>query len=322
MKQAMRRLGIMVTGKMGRRLPFPPWRRWMCNRIVPYLLDDAVLARGLSLRPLRGHSVRVLCDPYIYTHRLPYWCGHLHEEELEQYLHRELHPGDTFIDIGCNVGQVSMLAADIVGPYGRVLSFDANPTLATLTSRHAGDQGLAQMTVHDFGLGHEPGWFTLRWDPQHDGGGTLRSLEHDHTIDPVLFTKTVECEVRIGDEVLLPLTMPGRVCLKIDVEGHEPSVLRGLKRVLAERVDHAVLEVTPEWIGGADGVANLFSMMLDAGLRPHELTPSGSIGQSIGPTHVRSQVNVVFRRVSPRRSSPRLKHLVHEQVETSRGGIQ
>jgi FkbM family methyltransferase len=322
MKQTMRRLGIKVAGGVGRRLPLSPLRRWMCDRMVPYLMDDTLLPRGLSLRPLRGHSVRVLCDPYIYTHRLPYWCGHLHEMELEQYLHRQLRPGDTFIDIGCNVGQVSMLAAAMVGPGGRVLSFDANPTLAALTSRHAAHQGLSQMSVHDFGLGHEPGRFTLRWDPEHDGGGTLRPLADDRSIDSSLFTSTVDCEVKLGDEVLLPLAMPGRVCVKIDVEGHEPSVLRGMKRVLSERVDHAVLEVTPEWIGGADGVANLFSMMIDAGLQPHELTPSGGIGHTLAPSDVRSQINVVFRRVLPHVSSPRLKHLIHEQVEAPRGSIQ
>jgi len=299
MKKAMRRLGIGLLATVAPRLPGPSMRRRVCERIAPYLMDEAVLPRGLSLRPLRGYPVSVLCDPYIYTHRIPYWCGHLYEEELENYLKRELRPGDTFIDVGCNVGQVSMLAAAIVGPHGRVLSFDANPALAAMTARHAADQGLTQMTVHGFGLGHDAGHFTLRFDPHHDGGGTLRSLVDDQTVDPASFTRTVDCEVKVGDDVLLTMEMPGRVCLKVDVEGHEPSVLGGLKRVL-ERLDHAVLEVTPEWIGGVEGVAGLFSVMNDAGLEAHDMTPAGDAGRRLRPTDVRSQMNVLFRRKSPR----------------------
>jgi len=299
MKQAIRRLGIRMVDVVGPQLHGPSMRRQVCDRLVPYLMDEAVLPRGLSLRPLSGHAVSVLCDPYVYTHRAPYWCGHLYEEDLENYLRRELRLGDTFIDVGCNVGQVSILAASIVGPKGRVLSFDANPDLATLTARHAAEQKLTQMTVHGFGLSHETGCFSLRFDPHHDGGGTLRSLADDLTVDPASFTRRVDCEVKIGDEVLLPMTMPGRVCLKVDVEGHEPSVLRGMKQVLANRLDHAVLEVTPEWIGGVEGVASLFTMMMDAGLMPYEITRSGGVGSPLKPHDVRSQINVLFRRNRP-----------------------
>jgi len=288
MKQTMRRLGIEVLSAVGPRLPGIALRRRVCDRMVPYLMDDEVLPRGLWSRRLSGHPVRVLCDPYVYNHRAPFWCGHLFEEELERYLRREMRRGDTFIDVGCNVGQVSVLAAAIVGTSGRVHAFEANPALAAIASRHAHQQGLPQLLVHDFGLGAEAATFPLRFDPEHDGGGTLRPLhDDDQTIDAASFTSRIECRVKPGDEVLLPLPTPGRVFLKIDVEGHEPSVIRGMEQVLAERVDHAVIEVSPEWIGGSEGVLHLFSQMKRCGLDPFEITATARSATFLPPTKSR-----------------------------------
>src|SRR5450755_4229427 len=38
-----------------------------------------------------------------------------------------LRPGATFVDVGCNKGDFSLLASRLVGPEGRVLSFEPHP---------------------------------------------------------------------------------------------------------------------------------------------------------------------------------------------------
>ena len=49
------------------------------------------------------------------------------EPEVENVLRAFLRPGDTFVDIGANIGIFSLLAARIVGPSGRVIAFEPVP---------------------------------------------------------------------------------------------------------------------------------------------------------------------------------------------------
>lgn len=278
-------IGVSGARLLGPRLPSASSRRWLFNHVVPALMDPAVLPMGLIERPLRRISVSVPCDPYIYVHRNGYWCGVFFEEELESYLLRELKPGDTVIDVGANVGHVALPAAALVAPTGRVIAFEPNPELAALVLDSAVRQKLP-LVMNAVALGEEAGAFTLHMDPAHSGGATLRTVS-----DP-MFSRSIPCPVQRGDEVMPALS--GRVFLKVDVEGFERSTIRGLRKTL-DRVDHAVLEVSPEWLGG-DGVVELFELMSDAGLDAFQLGVDGTVGPPMRPEAVTRQINVVFRR--------------------------
>jgi hypothetical protein len=79
------------------------------------------------------------------------------------------------------------------------------------------------------------------------------------------------------------------------VEGFELHVLRGMRRTL-KAVDRAVIEVTPKWIGGTDGVREMFAMMADAGLRPLHLLETGAAGGPLSPDDIHEQIDALFVR--------------------------
>lgn len=275
-----------VTGPL---LPSPGARSWLCDRVIPYLMDTRVLTPGLVERPTRYFGVRVLCDPYVYVHRKGYWCGVFYEEELEAYLLRHIGSGDTVIDIGMNVGHVTILGAARVGLSGKVLAFEPNVNLAQQVIALAERQLLKQVFVFPYGLGSVAGFFDLKMEPSHSGGATFRgSVAED------AFSMIQRCEIRVGDEVLRTHALPGRVFLKIDVEGFEIETLMGLSETL-ERVDHAVIEVSPDWLG-VDGVIKLFEIMESKGLQAYQLNENGLAGAPLLPAHVQSQINVLFLR--------------------------
>src|SRR5215212_11465280 len=122
-------------------------------RLSSYLMDERVLPRRVVSRRLRGTGAMVLCNPYIATHKRLFWCGRLEQKSIERYMRRELRAGDTFIDVGCNYGHLSILAACLVRDKGRVLAFDANQSLAKELIDDVKSQGIENILVHPFGLG-------------------------------------------------------------------------------------------------------------------------------------------------------------------------
>ena len=83
---------------------------------------------SLNLKTADGsRSVQFNLDPDQMSQRFmleAFGQGQLYEAETSYFLGNILAPGDTFIDIGAHVGYFSMLGSALVGPYGRVFSFE------------------------------------------------------------------------------------------------------------------------------------------------------------------------------------------------------
>ena len=63
-----------------------------------------------------------------------------------------LRPGDTFWDIGANIGWFSLFASKIVGSGGKVFSFEPSPDVFSLLS--ANIQGLSSIRAIQCGVGN------------------------------------------------------------------------------------------------------------------------------------------------------------------------
>lgn len=84
-----------------------------------------------------------------------YVLGHTQQEEnrlqlqsaiIRPITHRllreaDLSPGMRVLDLGCGAGDVTMLAADMVGPSGLVIGLDRNPDILITARDRAGDAG-------------------------------------------------------------------------------------------------------------------------------------------------------------------------------------
>lgn len=270
------------------RLQIEAAQDWLVHKVCPWLLDKRLIPSEPTPRRLWRLNARVLCNPYHFVHRRPYWFGRLHEIHIDNYLRRTLCPGDTFIDVGANWGQLTVLAAALVGPPGRVLAFEPNRGWARTVEQFLKDEGLRQATVHPVGLG------TTATVTRIHGSTLAESGKHEHEDR----SHSTECEIAVGDEIINPADLVGKVLLKVDVEGFELHVLRGMPRTLAA-VDRAIIEVTPRWIGGQQGVEEMFELMNEAGLKPFELLHTGRVGEPVNPTDIDDQMDVLFLRRLP-----------------------
>jgi FkbM family methyltransferase len=188
------------------------------------------------------------------------------DEQLEQ-----LQPGDTFIDIGANIGLYSILAARRVGATGRVLSFEPSPRefsrlLANLALNEAG-----AVTPFSVALGSTPGFFDLHIAPTHTGLNTLQvsdAARHAFGGDRVQRVGVVRF-----DDAIAPLLAGQRAKLmKIDVEGAEMDVLMGMEKSLAAGfVDRIVVEITPKFLSAFGRTKDeLYDLMERHGYAPRE----------------------------------------------------
>jgi FkbM family methyltransferase len=139
-----------------------------------------------------------------------------------------LRPESVVLDIGANFGLYTATSATFVKDSGRIYAFEANPHTFDLLTRTLYANRLTQkpnvIAVNAL-VGDRPGRGTLYYLPQFLGGATMTDLAHWGRE-----RQSVECDVITIDEFLPDGLAVDLV--KIDVEGHEPYVLRGMQNTV------------------------------------------------------------------------------------------
>ena len=135
-------------------------------------------------------------------------------------IRQELKVGGTFIDAGGGLGFYTALARRLVGPKGKVLSFEPHPEnyRCILLSVEALKK-VHNVAVYAAALGSAFGTARLWTNPGNEGDNRLDSVEHIRMDDSF-------------DVVVLPLDSlniepTGPVVMKMDVQGAECDVLLG-----------------------------------------------------------------------------------------------
>jgi FkbM family methyltransferase len=193
-----------------------PATRFFVSRV----LWAARCSAFLTFKTPAGHQLRfypssvsamLWCDPHFFAND---------EKILAQYL----RPGDTFVDVGANIGALSLTASGIVGEAGRIFSVEAHPQTVDYLRGNIKLNNAGNVTVIHAAAG------------DHEG---VVNFSSDRSDDQNRVTETgISVPLRTLDS-LLPDT-PVRL-LKIDVEGFELFALRGAERIL-QRTDMVYFE--------------------------------------------------------------------------------
>ena len=140
---------------------------------------------------------------------------------------RKHHSGGTLIDVGANVGSVSLLLADTIED---AILFEPNPVAAARARENLARNRLG-FKVYELALSDTNGEIRFESHGAVDSGGHVVA----GTKGSQAATRVVQCIT--FDEFLRRHGDPGFPVslVKIDVEGHENSVLRGMRQFLAER---------------------------------------------------------------------------------------
>jgi FkbM family methyltransferase len=147
------------------------------------------------------------------------------EPRVTETIVDRLRPGMTAIDAGANLGYFTVLMAALAGMRGRVVAFEPVPATADLLAHSIRLNGFAQVTLYREPLAEVDGReVTLVFEPHYRGGASVSA-------HPAR-AHQVSAKTRRLDRV------PGALdaaLVKIDTEGSEEAVWRGMSAMIAGR---------------------------------------------------------------------------------------
>lgn len=209
---------------------------------------------------------------------------------LSVFLRTHLRPGMTVLDIGANVGAVTALAADCVGPTGRVIAYEPTPALvAELKARF---RNRPNVEIRPAAVSDENGRapFTVYADRS-----TASSLF------PAAFVES-------GRRVIVPVrsldvesaSLPPIDFIKVDAQGAEGRIFAAARRLLKRDKPLLVFELwQPGLRAAGTGAATLLDSLAGLGYHFHPLNAKGAAGSDgkihallEGRTHAQA-INVV-----------------------------
>jgi len=241
----------------GRKYPFDIWNlldapRHENEAVIRGLCQNAYLGGGTALCRVLGRYKMFVDtgDVGVSSHLLldGYW-----ESWTTEAMLRFVRPGMTALDVGANLGYFTTLMAELVGPSGHVLAFEPNPPIAERLRKTIAVNGFAaRAAVHEIALGAE------------EGGATLIVPPGEPKNAHVIAGQPVSGATSVARKRLdaIPEALDADF-IKIDVEGAEEDMWRGMEGMLARgRPMTIFLEFTP---GRYASPARFLDEILDCG---------------------------------------------------------
>jgi FkbM family methyltransferase len=185
-----------------------------------------------------------------------------YEPELQAATARLVRPGWTCADVGAHEGIFTRLLADLVGESGRVIAFEAHPENARRLQKALHSSLRDRVTVENLAVTDG----RAERVSLHRGRG--RASQEWNVLGVDLEGRPTPAELEIAATSLDSYFHGSRLdFVKLDVEGAEAGVLRGMRRLLRDTKPTIVVEFHT-----ADGWAAR-KELLDAGYRLE--TPAG-----------------------------------------------
>lgn len=190
----------------------------------------------------------------------PNFARGIYEQPMQETVISNLSAGDVFFDVGANIGFFSLIAARRVGAEGHVYAFEPVPRNVVAIRRSAQLNDLAMIRVFSEAVGAKTGRAELLL-AHHIGGAALASVGAPPDMRGRMQVDVVTLDDAVTRRGLRPPSL-----VKIDVEGAEIDVLRGMTEIMRRfrpKIIYEVDDATRE--GLACKARNIAAFMTGAG---------------------------------------------------------
>jgi FkbM family methyltransferase len=147
-------------------------------------------------------------------------------ETSRQSLYELIREGDHIVDVGANVGEITLNAAKITGAKGRINAFEPDPCNFKRMKENLSLNNFYNIRPQLVGLGDKTGMFPLCYiNERNQGMNRILNSPPDQQ-------KITEIEVITLDKFAMENHITKLDLIKIDVEGFEYKVLKGAEDTL------------------------------------------------------------------------------------------
>lgn len=175
-----------------------------------------------TTRKVNRNGIQYELDLSDYMEWLVFWGIQV---EPRNTLHQLVKSGSIVIDVGANIGEVTMNLAQLVGPSGFVHSFEPDIDTFGKLSRNLSLNKFTNIRISPLGLGDRDEQLVLEAQVSSNRGGSRIHRHH---------SQGQRIQVTTLDSYVAAQTVGPVSLIKIDVEGFELHVLRGAEQTLRQ----------------------------------------------------------------------------------------
>lgn len=197
-----------------------------------YIGDHTVLCKVLARHKIYVDAADMGIAPHLIMDG--YW-----ESWITKLMAQVIEPGFTCLDIGANFGYFSILMSELSSSGGKTFSFEPNPQIVSMLKATGFVNG-GKFEVIEAAVSDKRGQAILTVNDRELGGGTIKPNE-------LLSGRSqVSVPVISVDEFVNEKQLNKVDIIKIDVEGIEPLVFKGMQKTIADNPGlHIIVEYSP-----------------------------------------------------------------------------
>ena len=153
--------------------------------------------------------------------------NNIYEKFETDLVKQEINKGDVVIDIGANIGYYTLIFAKLVGDTGKVFAFEPDPTNFELLRKNIEINGYKNVILEKKALSDKEGKVTLVLNKENTGG---------HYISKQPTKNSIQVDAITVDDYFKNFGYKIDF-IKMDVEGAESMVLKGMANLLKHNAD-------------------------------------------------------------------------------------
>jgi FkbM family methyltransferase len=229
-----------------------------------------LVAEGIAL-PLLDYLLainRLQLPAYISIRERLQFLFSGYDAQIKLVAQRFVKRGDVVADIGAHVGLLTRPLARIVGREGCVYAFEPDPTLFSMLEYNTG--ALPQVRVQRLAISDRTHTATFHLHPTSGMSNSLVNAWED--------SSPIEVQCASFDDWVLRNSLSDIRLIKIDVEGAEPLVLRGMRHTLSSiNKPCIVMEFCPKNLGSKDSEKEVWGILENHSYKVHSIDSKGTL---------------------------------------------
>lgn len=199
-----------------------------------------------------GFKIKVYPNTDLNIERPIYERG-VYEYGMVEFIKNHLESGNTFVDVGANIGFLSMVASNVVGDSGRVISFEPVPAHCNHFEENIKLNEIHNLEIRQHALGNFEKEKDIYLHEGNKGGASL-----------VIKSDVSASKIRVKRWDDLNIAGPIHM-MKIDVEGYEWEVLKGAKKMILSEKPILIVEYSSDRNNEGNSV-DMYRWILDLGI--------------------------------------------------------